>query len=341
MITIHKEDLTDPALRLYNSRSYESAQLIRPDGTIVHQWAYAQGGSWHYAEMQADGHLLAIIKDRMILELDAESNLVWKRETRAHHDFQRKSDGNTYVVSRRGEVECEALCPDRPLALDYLEEVTPEGEVVWEWKIEDHLEEIGALADLILPVHERFWDWAHVNTLEVLPENPTGERDDRFHAGNLLLCGRHIDAAFVVDRESGSVVWAWGPGELLGPHMPTMLPDGNLLIYDNGNSVSRRIRGFTRILEVEPLTGELVWQYQCPRNFYSPSRGSAERLPNGNCLIAHSDSGRLFEVTPEGQIVWEFLNDNIDEKGRRDPIYRTTHYTREFVRGVAGVGTAD
>ena len=138
--------------------------------------------------------------------------------------------------------------------------------------------------------------------------------------------GRHIDTVFVVDRDTTRIVWAWGPGELLGPHMPTMLPNGHLLIYDNGNNVSRCIRGYTRILELEPLSGQICWMYQCPGSFYSPSRGSAERLPNGNCLIAHSDSGRLFEVTPEGDIVWEFFNETRDRKGNRDPLYRTKHY---------------
>jgi hypothetical protein len=31
-------------------------------------------------------------------------------------------------------------------------------------------------------------------------------------------------------------------------------------------------------------------------------------LPNGNTLITESDGGRLFEVTADGQIVWEFVN---------------------------------
>ena len=34
----------------------------------------------------------------------------------------------------------------------------------------------------------------------------------------------------------------------------------------------------------------------------------AQRLPNRNTLITETDTGRAFEVTPEGEIVWQFLN---------------------------------
>ena len=336
MITIHDAERTDASYRLYNSRSTEAAQLIRPDGSVVHEWSHERGFSWHYAEMLPNGHLVAIDKDRMILELDKASRPVWQHRTHAHHDFARRDNGNTYIVSGRPDTDCPALDPRRLLYLDHIEEATPDGQVVWQWLAEDHIEELASQVDLIVPAPKNFKDWPHINTIEILPDGPAAAQDDRFRAGNLLMCGRHIDAIFVVDPDTDGIVWAWGPGELLGPHMPTMLPNGNLLIYDNGNNTSRTVRGFTRILELEPLSGRIVWKYQCPSSFYSPSRGSSERLPNGNCLIAHSDSGRLFEVTHDGAIVWEFLNENLDDKGRRDPIYRVTHYPVDMAAAALG-----
>ena len=110
--------------------------------------------------------------------------------------------------------------------------------------------------------------------------------------------------------------------------MPTMLPNGHILIYDNGNQLKR-----TRILELDPLTQKIVWEYVAdpPTSFYSPTRGSSQRLPNGNTFIAESDSGRLFEVTPTGEIVWEFMNPDIQANGRRMPLYRAIRYSRELV----------
>jgi outer membrane protein assembly factor BamB len=97
-----------------------------------------------------------------------------------------------------------------------------------------------------------------------------------------------------------------------------MLESGNLLIYDNG--VRNRM---TRIIELDPASGEIVWSYPSPprRDFYSMRRGSNQRLPNGNTLIAESEKGHVIEVTPEGDIVWEFWNPELMGK-RRKRIYR-------------------
>jgi hypothetical protein len=107
-----------------------------------------------------------------------------------------------------------------------------------------------------------------------------------------------------------------------------MLENGNLLIYDNGTA-----RRYTRILELDPRTEEIVWEYRAdpPEKFFSPTRGSNQRLPNGNTFIAESDSGRLFEVTPEGEMVWEFLNPDLTKAGKRMPLYRSMRYSPELV----------
>jgi len=330
-VTVLKREKCDPSYRLYSGRGTETAHIIDLDGRVVHSWAYPQGHTWHYAELQPNGHLIAIIKDVMILELDWEGQLVWKAELRAHHDFARLPGGNTLVVSR--ERLPNRWAPNRELDLDRLVELTPGNEVVWEWRVEDYAEEIARLVPLQIPPSDHFNDWPHINTIEVLPDSPTGRRDERFAPGNLLFCGRHIDTIGVIERGSGEVVWAWGPGQLLGPHMPTMLPNGHLLVYDNGHNVAARIRGYTRVLELDPLTGEIVWEFKGdpPESFYSPARGSNQRLPNGNTLIAESDPGRTFEVTPEGEIVWEFLCPDFYQDGRRMALYRTVAYRREFV----------
>jgi len=330
-VTLLKRDKCDHGYRLYSSRGTEAAHIIDLDGREIHRWSYPQGGTWHYAEMQPNGNLIAIIKDVMILELDWHSNLVWKCRMRAHHDFARLPNGNTLVVSRRRLTN--PWTGKGKLTCDILVELTPDNKTVWEWKVEEHAGELAERVDLIMPPSPKFGDWPHVNTIEVLPDNPTAKKDPRFRAGNLLICGRHIDTIWVVDRKTDKIVWAWGPGELLGPHMPTMLPNGNILVYDNGHNVSRRIRGYTRVVELEPISGKIVWEYKAdpPKSFYSPARGSNQRLPNGNTFIAESDPGRCFEVTPRGEIVWEFLTPDLHRNGSRMALYRTVHYPRALV----------
>ncbi len=110
----------DDGYTLYSSRMTQMAHLIDIRGREVHRWSYPQGDghSWHYAEMQPNGRLIAMPKDKMILELDWDSKLVWKAELSAHHDFYRYPKCNTFIAeSDSGR----------------LFEVTPEGEIVWEF----------------------------------------------------------------------------------------------------------------------------------------------------------------------------------------------------------------
>ena len=330
-VTLLKPDKCDKSYRLYSSRGSETAHIIDLDGRKVHSWSYPQGHTWHYAEILPDGHLVAIIKDVMILELDWRSKLVWSAKLRAHHDFARLPNGNTLVVSRR--TLPNPWTDSGKLSCDILVELNSDNKVIWEWKLEEHARDIARHVPVQMPPSKLFGDWPHINTIEVLPDGPTARKDPRFKAGKLLFCGRHIDTIGVIDRQTEKVVWAWGPGALLGPHMPTMLANGHLLIYDNGSNRSTQVRGYTRIVEFDPISEKIVWEYKAdpPSHFYSRARGSNQRLPNGNTLIAESDPGRFFEVTPQGEMVWEFYNPDLNKNGSRMALYRTLAYPRDFV----------
>lgn len=77
-------------------------------------------------------------------------------------------------------------------------------------------------------------------------------------------------------------------------------------------------RDYSRVLEFDPTTLEIVWQYtpleaglvipETAYNFYGPTISGMQRLPNGNTLICEGDYGRLFEVTREHETVWEYQN---------------------------------
>jgi len=311
-VTAHDPGKCYHGYTLYNSRHTEVANLIDLEGNVIHRWSYPQGYTWHYTELLPNGHLCAIVKEEMLLELDWEGDLFRKMDITAHHDFDRLDNGNTVVLCRRDNY--------------YVIELTPDDRIVWEWHPSDHLEELRGLIDFRFPPSDL--DWTFMNTVEVLPDSPLGRMDLRFRMGNVLFSTRNVNAIGVIDKETGAVAWAWGPGVLDRQHMPTMLDNGHILVYDNGT-----FRGYTRILELDPQAEEIVWEYKAdpPESFFSPTRGSSQRLPNGNTFIAESDSGRLLEVTPEGEIVWEFWNPDRTEDGRRMPLYRSMRYPPDFV----------
>lgn len=100
-------------------------------------------------------------------------------------------------------------------------------------------------------------------------------------------------------------------------------------MFDNG--LGRR---WSRVIELDPLTKKIVWAYKAPNpaDFYSATRGANQRLPNGNTLITNSDHGQVFEVTPDGEIVWEFLAPHVNDKGQRATIVQAHRYETQFVR---------
>jgi hypothetical protein len=72
--------------------------------------------------------------------------------------------------------------------------------------------------------------------------------------------------------------------------------------------------GGSRVLEIDPVSRQVVWQYtaedsgQPSWGFRSTHISAARRLPNGNTFIDEGQSGRLFQVTRDGDIVWEYVN---------------------------------
>lgn len=128
-------------------------------------------------------------------------------------------------------------------------------------------------------------------------------------------------------------------GQIIGQHhfhvIPKGLPgEGNVMLFDNGGQAgmgkptscspsgyNNMTRGYSRVLEIDPITMKVVWSFNNRHSYngvdgnigwqqllYSEYCSSADRLPNGNTLITETIGGRGIEVTPEGEIVWEFLN---------------------------------
>jgi hypothetical protein len=144
-------------------------------------------------------------------------------------------------------------------------------------------------------------------------------RSELFARGNLLISMRNINTLAILDGRTREIAWLWGPTNLTFPHHPCLLENGNILVFDNGTDESQ-------VLEVNPLTREVVWRYANGREFFSQTRGSNQRLPNGNTLITESDRGYVLEVTSTGEVVWKFANPDINAEGVRGAIWRMTRF---------------
>ena len=126
----------------------------------------------------------------------------------------------------------------------------------------------------------------------------------------MLASFRNISTVLMIDKPTGDIIWKIGWDIISRQHDPSLLPNGNILIFDNGERRKHDVRVFSRVVEIDPATKEIVWEYRDNPyfNFYSSRISGARRMPNGNTLITEGMFGRMFQVTPEGEVVWEYIN---------------------------------
>jgi hypothetical protein len=351
-----------PGYNFYCSRLAPEAFLLDLDGNIVNRWSYEQEPYklWDHAILLDNGDIVVLNKFLYIFQLDWNSNLIWEKRMAAHHDVAMAEDGMFFVIEF-------STARHRDLFVRFARVVhlAAGGEELGRWSTYDHLDDLKHALDQasfldttldtleargikpdsaraagvridVFPLgkqeRKNIYDYFHLNTITILPETPLAGRDARFAAGNLLLCLRNVNQLAIINWDSGEVLWSWGEGVLEWPHHPTVLEDGNFLVFDNGVD-----REYSKVLELDPISKTVVWEYVAhpPETFYSPSKGSAQRLPNGNTLICDGDRGRVFEVTREGDIVWDWYNPIIREH-RRVQVYRMMRYPVETVESILG-----
>jgi hypothetical protein len=301
------------------------AELFEADGKTVRSWRQAEGASrWERAVLLPGAELLVVVRlPDGLIRLDAEGNVLWEATLPIHHHAVRLGDGRLAVLTtryrRQSDLEVGPFW-DNGVAI-----LSPEGEILMERSLTEMLSRspgVFAVSTEDIPVREgRPLDLLHADYLHWITDPGLAKRDPRFRPGTVLVTIRNQDSVVLFDWERGEALWAWGRGELRRPHDASVLPDGNVLVFDN-----RTDTGWSRVVEVDPRTERIVWSYRAPNpsDFYTQTRGTVQRLPNGNTLIGESNQGRGFEVTREGEIVWEYLVPR-NEKGRR-PAFRLERY---------------
>jgi hypothetical protein len=338
-VTYYDRGRSWQGINIYTPRNLSTAYLIDMSGNVLHEWSanFFDDDIWVHVELCENGDLLTFVTDRLFVKLGWDSGIKWKRDLCAHHDIAVAENGDIHVLTRSTEIVTFHGLP-APIYDNYIVILSSEGEYKNQASLFELLKETFSIGDaaniytwFMRPANLKEIiqsekcrgpsDLIHANTIEIIGR----DIDDVFKKGNILFCARTLDMVGVIDAEKKALLWTWGPGELEHPHHPTLLESGNILIFDNG--VRRR---YSRVVELDPQTGRIVWEYAAEpkEGFFSQRAGASQRLPNGNTLITSSDEGRVFEVTHDGQIVWEFYSPEMRaDKGERSAIYRMMRIT--------------
>lgn len=318
-VIVHSREHAHPGLNLFVSSHDAYAAIMDMEGSILHEWSstfdeafpdYPNSNAdndnrhhWRRVFLRPEGRLIVIHEGMGMACLDPDSRVVWSRPNKAHHDMDFLEDGRIIALVREGQFN-PRFGLDRPVLLDYVAFLSPVGERLHRISIDQaYLDsEFEAPQEVDHPSDNVY----HTNTLEIL-DGRLADRVPAFAEGNLLLSFRSLNQLAVLDVKSEKLAWV-AEGSWDMQHEPTVLENGNLLLFDNkGGS---REGGRTRILELDPVTLQPVWTYEGTPEHPLDCKflGSSSRLANGNTLIVESLYGRVIEVTPDKRIAWEYIN---------------------------------
>ena len=339
-LTALDKDRACPGYVLYSPMNGPGdVYLVNLDGEEAHHWSmpYPPG---LYGYLLPNGNLFygGNVKDEtqdyfeswkrfkggVMLEVDWNGKVIWEHHDKDHHHDARRtsSSGALYLTVEKMPDELAAKVKGGAegtgadgMWSDVIVEIDATGKRVWEWHSMEHLDP----ALDIITFNDHRDEWSHANTVAPIPGN------------RVLFSFRNISTVGIIDKSTGDISWKLGHDILAQQHDPSMLPNGNVLIFDNGSHRLNHPLPFSRVIEVDPRSNQIVWEYQDspPYNFFSPYISGARRLPNGNTLITEGMFGRMFQVTTEGDVVWEYINPYYHHDGDNilvNSVFRATHY---------------
>jgi len=307
-------------LTLYTPVEGRAVMLVDLLGKQVNRWSLSHDAA-STAQLLPNGNLLCGEKSGdepladlegtggIVQELGREGRLVWEhRDPALHHAPFRLRNGNTLVmkwieVPDRIASQVEGGEPgterDGVMWGDLIQEIDPDARVVWEWIAHERIKPEDFRRCPLCPRDT----WTHGNGCTELPN------------GNIMVSFAKTNTVAIIDKRSGEILWHWGSnGELAHQHAPSLLENGNILIFDNGFHPQGLALNYSRVVEVDRKKREMVWSYEGPEGgalkmlFYSSMYSNCQRLPNGNTLVCEGMTGRIFEITACQTLVWEYVN---------------------------------
>lgn len=292
---------------------------------------------WQGTQLLPNGDLVATFIDNGkpycggLVKLNLDSEVVWSLPKCTHHDVHLGKDGLLYTPGMYLVEEDEEnsgkrfLTPgslpsteplvtfwETPILKDTIIVTSPDGEFLEEIDLGDAF----ANSEYRWSFSNRFqtpkhssgvFDPSHLNDVELITEE-WAKHHPKIEPGDLMVSARNINTLAIIDRQTELVKWVTN-GPFIQQHDPDLLPNGNILLFDNWGKIDSEV-GATRIIEWNPKTQQIDWEYAGTRDrpLHATFRGSQQLLPNGNVLITESTGGRILEVTRDKEIVWEYVN---------------------------------
>ncbi|KAJ5248898.1 hypothetical protein N7468_000349 [Penicillium chermesinum] len=260
----------------------------------------------------------------MMLQVDPHGKIQKQySDPYAHHDQNHLDDGTILYTTLEPLTPAEAArvrggipgseAPDGKIYADCIKLVDPwsvsntsssadfEGagtggaKLLWSWRAIDHLDG----EDFAAHQHYPREHWPLINSVSFDSE------------GNIIASSRNASSVFVISRANGEVLWRIAAPTVCQQHCAHQInEEGDMLVLDNGVFRPGLAMPFSRAIVVSK-DKQVKWEYKDRSTgglgFFTPFMGSAQKLGNGNFLICEAATGRVIEVTADGEMAWEFV----------------------------------
>jgi len=307
-------------------------RLIDSDNNTLHHWEVKANDIWpqsphndidnntkntnenyvHGVYLYPNGDIVFNVEFMGLVKMNAEGDVLWKLPYRTHHSVFRDEHDNLWVAGAKWVEEGNnriKLFPglEFPFIEDTILKISPEGKILNEISLLEALYN-GNYQHLLYHYNSRKGDILHLNDVEVL--NSRLAKDfPLFDDGDILVSLRSLSLIAVLDQK-GVIKWT-SSGVFTNQHDPDFEEDGWITVFDNRPGL-----GNSMIKKINPQNSKVKTLYPVnpDQAFFSGHAGKHQKLNNGNRLIVEADAGRVFEISPEGETVWEWIQQPFDKK---------------------------
>lgn len=318
-------------------------RLLAEDGRELHRWTtdffkvwpdaqdvfpqHRRPSSQHQYFTQGvhafrDGSLLVNFGELGAAKFDRCSRLVWRTDRVTHHSITEAGNGKFWIPGQIAPSETEErLFPPgynaqkidalvgNSLSKGYNNSVLlvdADGKVEKEFSVLAAVADAGLEHALYASFNEVLHDPTHLNDIDVVTP-ALAARIEGVEAGDLLLSLREMNMIAIMDPDDGRLKWHH-QGPFVRQHDPDIAEDGMIEIFNNRSKLMSKAIDTSQIVRFDPTSGktDILFPKGEDDKFYTNIMGAHQKLANGNRLITESRQGRVFEVTEQGRIVWDY-----------------------------------
>jgi hypothetical protein len=239
-----------------------------------------------------------------LTKLNKNSEVLWEKYLSLHHSLHVTKNGQIAVLSHHF-IDAKDITDKggtQPQVLDdILHILDSDGNTLKSVPLLALVEKAGLWKYLCRGRDEPCWDVLHANSVMML-EDDMSIAFPMFKSGQVLVSLRNLNMIVVVDIDEEKIVW-WRRGGWVRQHDARFLADGRIMMFDNRGAGAQ-----SRIITYTPLTGQtdILYGNKPKERFYSQSMGVSHMMPNGNILTTEATKGRIFEFSPDREIVWDY-----------------------------------